>query len=156
MDQPTKESAHYAAYRWVEAVLKRHDLARGWSLMTEELRKSSVSVFANNLGQMHLIDEMARVPAPVDHPLWSKFGSWQIAGYLLQWDHLDLDNCGYASGQRPVTPDTEMVLFVDKGTLGPFTAAEGGEHLPAVGFEMWLSPNDGWLIQNFHVGEETC
>lgn len=149
-----------AANQWVEAVLRQHDLAAGWPLMDESLRRNLVRAWLDaNLSHPALVGEdpdqlcdALGMDDPTGHRLWAGFAVIQVGELLAAWNHVNLDHCSYASRPRLISPDLELIMLMDTGSPDPVIILEPTA-LPAIGFFMRHRPEGGWVIQGFGLGD---
>lgn len=152
------------ASRWVNAVLKEHDLAAGWPLMAEELRCSCVEAWVqanathpalSGRDLEELPDLLTAADRPSADPLWGGFAISLVAEFREKWNHINPDHCGFLTNPRPIDLDRELLVYVDKGTADPVIVdGPEGEKVelkrPFVGFIM-RHGETGWLIEDFEL-----
>jgi hypothetical protein len=106
---------------FVLAILDDGDLETAWGVADVELRRELANawVTANEShpsirARSREVIMTALVDGAADHPLWPHFAVSAIEEFRDAWSKVDTATWGWATGPRPVTIDTEVVLFVDR------------------------------------------
>lgn len=158
-----KGSPAETAQLWIQAVVdfRRWELASAF--MTPELRLAVAQLFVGGSAEDPVVsaydrDELAAALGPpeltprsakamVEHRLWDRFATSIIDSLLEAWGgEFDVGRWGVGSRPRPVSPDHELVVFVDTGgkvVLSDKPITERRELLMRRGTVTGLTP---WLV----------
>lgn len=155
------DGPHATANAFVRAVYDS-DLGAAWPLLDEPLRRSLATDWAQanaahnavraSGGAERVVDGLAAADTFEKHPLWRPFAAAVVRHLCADWADVDLTNgWGWASGPRPLTLDTELVLLVEH----PAGRVVGGVvAVRAIGFVL-RHGDDGWTITSFDASLTT-